>query len=230
MKSLRFRTVLFVLSFVVFSYSNTVLDTIPDPDPQRFAKAIKSFEKWDSKNSFPERAVLFIGSSSIRLWQTHVNFPKFPVINRGFGGSHISDVQYYYPQVIKKYKPSIIVFYAGDNDVAAGKTADRVFEDYKELTGAVLKDNPGAIFIYIPIKPSINRWKFWPVMKDVNSRIYEFNKNNRSLYYIDLASPVIGKNGQPDKTLFLEDGLHLNEKGYKVWQSLLTPLLYRILK
>jgi len=229
MKSLSLITVLlFILSSIICSYSNTVLDTIPDPDPQRFAKAIKIFENWDSKNSFPEGAVLFTGSSSIRLWKTHNNFPEFPVINRGFGGSHISDVQYYYSQVIKKYKPSIVVFYAGDNDVAAGKSAERVFDDYKELTAVVLKDNPDVKFVYIPIKPSTSRWRFYPVMKDANLKIYEFNRTNSSLYFIDLASPLIGSNGLPDETLFLEDGLHLNESGYELWRSLLKPLLMKL--
>jgi len=228
MKNLYFRIVLFVLTFTIFSYSNTVIDTIPDPDPQRFAEAIKRFENWDSKNSFSAQAVLFTGSSSIRLWKTHNSFPEFPVINRGFGGSHISDVLSYYSQLIKKYNPSIVVFYAGDNDVASGKSADRVFNDYQKLVIMVLQDNPDMKFIYIPIKPSTSRWSFWPVMKDANSKIYEYNKANENLFYIDLASPVIGKNGQPDKTLFLKDGLHLNEKGYQLWQSLLTPLLKKL--
>ncbi len=82
---------------------------VKNPDPVRFKNEINEFTKWDTKNSFPEHAILFVGSSSIRFWKSHDSFPDYPIINRGFGGSHISDVLYYYDQVIKKYQPSIFV-------------------------------------------------------------------------------------------------------------------------
>ncbi|MDG2375691.1 MAG: hypothetical protein P8M18_05000, partial [Woeseiaceae bacterium] len=103
----------------------------PDPDPGRFTNAIETFSVWDNKNSFPEGAILFVGSSSVRFWSTATAFPGKPIINRGFGGSEISDVIHFYAQVIKPYAPTKIFLYAGDNDIAHGKMAVQVFEDYK---------------------------------------------------------------------------------------------------
>jgi len=103
----------------------------PDPNPERFSKDINTFAVWDSKNTFPENAILFVGSSSVLFWPTATAFPGKPIINRGFGGSEISDVIYFYDQVIKPYAPTKIFLYAGDNDVGHGKMADQVFEDYK---------------------------------------------------------------------------------------------------
>lgn len=122
----------------------TLLTGQGDPDPARFAKSpdgdevyIESFEYWDEKNSVPDDAVLFVGSSSIRKWPTSRYFPFVPVINRGFGGSHISDVNYYLDKTVLKYAPRAIVLYAGDNDIASGKSALRVFEDYKSFVARV---------------------------------------------------------------------------------------------
>ncbi|HKK45627.1 MAG TPA: hypothetical protein VJ964_08900, partial [Balneolaceae bacterium] len=108
---------LFVFLFVIQGISKAQAP-VKDPDPQRFQQEIDNFKLWDAKNSYPNQAILFVGSSSIRFWKSHDAFPNYPVINRGFGGAHISDVQHYYRQVIGKYHPSIIVFYCGDNDIA----------------------------------------------------------------------------------------------------------------
>jgi lysophospholipase L1-like esterase len=196
-----------------------------DPDPKRYQNEIETFLQWDAKNSYPENAILFVGSSSIRMWPTHLAFPAYPAINRGFGGAHISDVIFYYETVIKKYQPGIIVFYAGDNDVAAGKPVAQVFEDYKQLIAMIKADNPSCQLIYLPIKPSISRWHFWPTMEEINSRIENYNQEKDNLYYLDLATPMIGKSGRPNERLFIEDGLHLNAEGYALWQALLHPLL-----
>jgi len=129
-----------------------------DPDPLRFEKQIDSFVKWDQKNSFPAKAILFAGSSSIRLWLTGEDFSDLPVINRGFGGAHISDMLYYFDQTIKKYQPSIIVFYCGDNDIASGKSAGRVYNDFLKFISKMNDYLPTTKFIYLPIKPSFSRW------------------------------------------------------------------------
>lgn len=202
---------------------------IPNTDPLRFEKEIKTFEEWDQKNSFPENAILFVGSSSIRYWKTSDAFPEYKVINRGFGGSHISDVQFYYDKVIKKYAPKIIIFYAGDNDIAGGKSKETVFTDYRNLISQIYKDNPDVKFVYIPIKPSPSRWSYWPEMKALNNMIKTYNQKNENLFYIDLATPVLNDAGRPNNNLFRKDKLHLNEKGYAIWNTLLNPFLKNIL-
>jgi len=215
---------LFVFLLVVQGISEAQT-TVPDPDPQRFQQEIDNFARWDAKNSFPNHAILFVGSSSIRFWKSHEGFPTYPVINRGFGGAHISDVQYYYKQVIGKYDPSVMVFYCGDNDVAAGKSPQQVFGDYKELTNHILRDFPDVKFIYIPIKPSSSRWDFWDKMKETNQRIKAYNQRNAHLYYVDLATPLLGSDGSPDDSIFRDDHLHLNARGYAIWNRILRPKL-----
>ena len=134
------------------------------PDPNRFAGEISAFEQWDNKNSFPADAVLFVGSSTIRMWQTRASFPDLPVINRGFGGSHISDINFYFKRVVSPYKPKVIVFYAGDNDIASGKSAQQVLDDFRRFVEMVRNQLPRTPIIFISIKPSESRWNFWPVL------------------------------------------------------------------
>lgn len=196
----------------------------PDPDPARFADAMDAFASWDSKNSFPANALLFVGSSSIRLWPTATAFPGMPVINRGFGGSEISDVIYFYDQVIKPYAPAKIFLYAGDNDIAGGKTARQVFDDYRELVALVQVDFPDTAVVFISIKPSTARWNKWPVMVEANRLVAAYAASNPRLDYADLASPLLNSEGLP-KDVFVADGLHLNAEGYRVWQAALAPYL-----
>ena len=195
-----------------------------DPDPARFTESIETFMTWDSKNSLPVEANLFVGSSSVRFWPTAVAFPGKPVINRGFGGAELSDVVYFYESVIKKYAPSKIFLYAGDNDIAHGKTAGQVFEDYKELVELLRKDLPDSEFTFISIKPSKQRWEQWPIMAEVNRLVREYAAGRAKLRYADLATSLLDAEGMP-KDVFLEDGLHLNEEGYRLWQVALAPFL-----
>lgn len=211
-----------VVLLLIFGIAQS--QTVEDPDPQRFQQEIETFMQWDAKNSFPEDAILFVGSSSIRFWKTHIAFPDLPVINRGFGGSHISDVQYYYEQVIQKYAPSVIVFYAGDNDVAGDKPVQQVLEDYRQITDRIIRDFPDVKFLYVPIKPSSSRWNYWETMAEANRQIKAYNKQHEHLYYVDLATPIL-QNGKPDDTLFRDDLLHLNEKGYAIWNRVIGPEL-----
>ncbi|TFG97363.1 MAG: hypothetical protein E4H13_11085 [Calditrichales bacterium] len=196
-----------------------------DPDPNRYQKEIDLFVQWDAKNSFPANAVLFVGSSSIRMWPTHQAFPQYPVINRGFGGAHISDIQFLYETVIHPYLPSLIVFYAGDNDIAYGKNVDQVFKDYVGLIEKIFMDNPDVRFIYLTIKPSISRWEHWQKMQALNQKISDYNDHDNRLFNLDISDLMLDYEGKPKSDIFLEDGLHLNPKGYLLWNSLLDPLL-----
>jgi lysophospholipase L1-like esterase len=199
--------------------------TVFQPDPMRFDKQIKEFLKWDSQNSVPDDAILFVGSSSIRMWQTHKSFPEFKVINRGFGGSHTSDAIYYADRIVFPYKPKIIVFYEGDNDIASGKSPERVFKDYKTFVKLVNEKMPKTPVIFIAIKPSSSRWSVWPKMKEANDMVKAYADKNKMLFFADMAAPLIGKDGKPDDGLFLKDLLHLNEKGYLAWTSVLKPVI-----
>lgn len=215
---------LVLMSLPLLSHAQSIVE---NPDPHRFEKQIKIFNRWDSKNSFPQQAILFIGSSSIRHWKTHKAFPHVSVINRGFGGAQISDILYYYNVVIAPYHPTVIVFYCGDNDIAAGKPVMQVFRDYKRLVSKILQGNPDVLFIYLPIKPSPSRWKkWWQKMHAFNQKIKVYNSQHKQLYYVDLVQPLLHSNGgTPKVSLFRKDHLHLNKKGYKLWDNLLEPKL-----
>ncbi|MFH1370819.1 MAG: GDSL-type esterase/lipase family protein [Planctomycetota bacterium] len=197
------------------------------PDPTRFRAEIKVFEQWDNKNSFPSNAVLFVGSSSIRMWQTHKSFPSFPVINRGFGGSHISDINFYFKQVVMPYEPQLIVFYAGDNDIASGKSAQQVLEDFRRFVEMVREKLPRTSIIFISIKQSESRWNFWPVIQQANDAIRQFCDNDNKLFFVDTGSVLLNNELKPDNTFFLKDKLHLNEKGCQKWTQVLGPVIER---
>lgn len=219
---------LLILFLIVFNTTAWAQEEIPDPDPLRFESELDTFAEWDKRNSFPENAILFTGSSSIKGWETHLAFPELPIINRGFGGSHISDVSYYYERVIKKYAPALIVFYAGDNDIAAGKSVTRVFEDYINLTDRVLKDNPDTQFLFVSIKSSGSRIDKWELMNEVNQQVDEHSQANERLHYIDLASPLFDSQGLPESVFFQEDLLHLSKKGYQIWNETMRAELNSI--
>ena len=138
------------------------LATQPTPGLDQFANRIKSFESWDKKNSFPEDAILFVGSSSISGWSTAAAFPGKPIINRGLSGSHVSDINRYYDRLVKPYMPSVIVFYAGDNDIDGGKSPERVLADFKAFADRVREELHNTQILFISIKPSIARWEHWP--------------------------------------------------------------------
>jgi lysophospholipase L1-like esterase len=204
-------------------------DSAPaDPSPARFAAEIRAFEEWDRKNSFPRDAVLFVGSSSIRMWPTAESFPKMAVINRGFGGSHISDVNHFAKRLVLKYNPRVTVFYAGDNDIEADKPSQQVFDDFQAFLKLVHDRLPETAIVYLPIKPSLARWQKWPRMRDVNLRIERLSRDDKRLTYVDTATPMVGDDGRPRPELFLDDGLHLNARGYEEWTAIVAPVLEQL--
>lgn len=223
------------ITCILILFGNLILLNSQNKPPgetrsNRWEKAIRSFEEWDSKNSFPPNAVLFIGSSSIRLWATHKCFPEFPVINRGFGGSQISDVNYFAHRIVLPYKPKVIVFYAGDNDIAAQKSPQCVFDDFRTFANLVHKYLPKTNIIFINIKPSLSRWSFWSQMKEANLLVKEFAEKDRQITCFDVSTLLLDNDGKPDTQLFLNDNLHLNSKGYEKWTKQLKPIIAKALK
>jgi lysophospholipase L1-like esterase len=196
-----------------------------DPEPTRFEADIRAFEAWDRQNSFPREAALFVGSSSIRMWPTAESFPETPVINRGFGGSHVSDVNHFAERIVVKYKPRIIVFYAGDNDIAADKSPQQVFDDFQAFVRLIHQKLPSTRIVYLPIKPSLARWQMWSKMKAANALVQELSKADDLLEYTDTATPMLGDDGRPRGELFLDDGLHLNASGYRLWSRIVSPVV-----
>lgn len=194
-------------------------------DSKRWEKAIAAFERQDKQSPPPKNALLFVGSSSIRLWKLDKSFPDRKTINRGFGGSQIADSVHYVDKLVLKHKPRIVVLYAGDNDVAAGKSPQQAAADFAKFTRAVHAALPKSQILFIAIKPSVKRWNLVDRMKQANALIAAQCAKDDRLKYVDVFGPMLGDDGKPRPELFVKDGLHLNDEGYKLWASILRPHL-----
>jgi len=198
---------------------------VRDPDPKRWEPQIRAFEQADQRKPPPEGAILFVGSSSIRGWDLERSFPGLPTLNRGFVGSHISDVTFFADRILFPYRPKTIVLYAGDNDIAAGKPPERVFQDFVVLADRVHDRLPGARILFISIKPSLRRWQWYSTMSRTNELLRKWSAKRDWVYYVDIATPMLGDDGKPRPELFRPDGLHLNARGYALWTQRVAPLL-----
>jgi len=198
-------------------------------DPHRFDDAIAAFEEADGISKPGKGKVLFLGSSSIRRWDTATAFAGVDSLNRGFGGSQISDSIFFFDRVVLPYAPSVIVFYAGDNDINAGKTIDEVVADFRRFAQLANRKLKGTKILYIPIKPSISREALWKDMAVVNKRIQRMSAKQKNLYYADIASPMLATGMPPNADLFAKDGLHLSDKGNAMWLKIIRPVLEKAL-
>jgi lysophospholipase L1-like esterase len=198
-----------------------------EPNPTRHRDAIEAFREWDAKNTVPQNAVLFVGSSTIRLWPTARQFPDTPVINRGFGGSHISEINHYVDDVATRYRAAVVVFYAGDNDIDAGKTPERVLADYRWFVTRVRATRSDTQFIFLAIKPSIARWAKWPLMQRANALIRDYSAAQPGLHFADVATPMLTPAGRTQPSLYEGDGLHMTAAGYDLWTRVLFPIIAR---
>jgi lysophospholipase L1-like esterase len=198
---------------------------IADEKPQRFAKEIEAFEKQEQDKAIPPGSIIVIGSSSVRMWKLDKSFPGLDIVNRGFGGSQLSDSVQYAPRLLLKQKPRTIVLYAGDNDLAANRTPEQVTSDFKEFVAVVRKDLPATKIVFISIKPSPKRVALMDKARAANTMIAAMCKGDDRLIFLDVFEPMLNADEKPRGELFGSDGLHMNEKGYELWTSLLKPHL-----
>ena len=184
-----------------------------------------AFSAEDQDRPFAQGGILFVGSSSIRLWDLQRSFPGVAILNRGFGGSHISDSIAHVDRLILRHRPRLVVFYAGDNDIASGKGPSTVVADFRTLVRRVHEALPKARIAFIGIKPSLQRWKLIDKMRAANAQIRRFAETDERIAFIDVDGPMLGWNERPRADLFVEDGLHLSAKGYELWTALVRPFL-----
>lgn len=192
----------------------------------RFEQEIQAFELSD-KTAYPAKgSVLFVGSSSIRMWSTlKEDFEPIPVINRGFGGSTIPEVNYYADRIVHNYAPGLIVFYCGENDIAEEHPPAIVFQDFKKFIGETEKNLGNVPVVYISAKPSPSRWEYWRKYETLNGMVEQFAKSRSSLHFVDISETLLNDGGQPDSSLFIADMLHMNEQGYINWTNALRPVV-----
>jgi len=194
--------------------------------PTKWEAEIGAFEAADRTNPPPHNAIVFAGSSSIRLWKTLAqDFAECKVINRGFGGSQIADCVTVMDRLILPCHPRLVVLYAGDNDIAAGKPPDQVAADFKTFVRKIQAASPRTRIAFISIKPSPARWQFIERIKTANQRIEAVCGQDERLIFIDVFNPMLRGDGKPRAELFLEDKLHLNPAGYALWTELIKPRL-----
>ena len=206
-----------------------------------FWNDIQKFKNQDSISPPPQHAILFIGSSSFTLWRDVQDyFHGYTIINRGFGSSTLVDQIRYVNDIVFPYNPRQIVIYCGENDLAFSDTvtSTTVFERFKKLYG-LIREKTNAPIAYISMKPSPSRRHLIPKMREANMLIQEFiSQQDKSAalrsdlvpstaVYIDVHWKMLNKEGQPMPEIFLKDSLHMNAKGYAIWQREITPYLLR---
>ncbi len=190
--------------------------------------AIEEFEASDRERPPEAGAILFTGSSSIRLWSSLArDMQPLRVLNRGFGGSHLAHVNHYADRIVLPYRPSAVVLYAGDNDLSEGtdKTPASVFANFERFVAIVHGSLPDARIYFLSIKPSLLRWHRWPQMREANERIAAFAAETDGVEYVDVATPMLGPSGDPRPELFALGGLHLSDQGYALWTGIVKPRL-----
>ncbi len=197
-------------------------------DAQPFSDDIQQFKNQDKLHPPPANAILFVGSSSFTKW-TDVSsyFPGYNIINRGFGGSTLPDVIRYANDIIIPYHPKQVVIYCGDNDLAASDTisADTVFERFKTLFELIRTGLPGENILYVSIKPSPSRARLKEKMEQANLLIKTYISLQQHAAFADVYHKMLNPDGSTMTNIFLEDSLHMNAKGYTIWQKVITPYL-----
>jgi len=218
---------LFVLLVALFISCDTKIKEEPPPP---LWEDIQEFKKQDSVSFPPKNAILFIGSSSFTLW-TDVQdyFSGYTIINRGFGSSTLADQIRYADDIIFPYQPKQIVIYCGENDLAFSDTvtAAIVFDRFKTLFGMIREKFTNIPLVYISMKPSPSRRQLIPLMRQGNQLIKDFLSSQTNTLYLDVYQLMLNANAEPMSDIFLEDSLHMNAKGYTIWQQAITPHLLK---
>lgn len=219
------KTILALLLLVIPAFSQTGDQKYTRQ--KEWEKEIGAFLEIDKKQSPPANAILFTGSSTVRMWTSlRDDFPQFNVINRGFGGSRLDDLVFFAPQIVLPYKPKKIVVYSGENDIEAKEPAENALSDFKAFIAFRDKNLPKTPIIYISMKPSILRWNLWPEMNRGNELIKAEIARHKNVRYVDIAKKMLGPDGgKPPSDIFVADGLHLNAKGYAIIREALLPFL-----
>ena len=211
-----------LLTLLVFSFGAIAKDA----DHGKWNADIQAFEASDKTNPPPANAVLFIGSSSIRFWKTlATDFPGYRVINRGFGGSDLDDSTAFADRIVAPYHPAALVMYAGDNDLQGGDSPEQVRDDFAAFVGKVRQSQPDVPIAFIAIKPSVARLGLLPKILQANKLIRDWSMTQKGVAFLDVVPAMLDAQGQPKPDLFIEDGLHMNAKGYALWVAQVAPWL-----
>ena len=199
---------------------------IPDANPLRFKKAINAFLEADKQSAPKLGGIVIVGSSSVKRMKEKILFPEIPMLNRGFGGSQISDLNFYIEQTVLKHEPAKLVFFCGNNDLWAGHTVAEVREDFLEFTVALFERVPNCELIVLAVRPSPKRIRIIDKELEMNEVFARIAKRDKRITFLrGSCDRFLDKDGVPIPSLYVKDMLHMNEAGYAVWKEILTPLL-----
>lgn len=191
-------------------------------DPTRFQGEVDALFEKEFSIDPSKQTVVFTGSSSIRMWNNiQEQFPSINAINTGFGGSQFSDLIYYRDELIFKHNPDKIFIYEGDNDIAEAKNKYEIFADATTLLSLIKEKYPEVTVYFISPKPSIARWSFKKEYEQFNAMLKNFCDFDETIHYVDAWNPMLDVDGNPMNDIFIEDNLHMNDKGYEIWKEVI---------
>jgi lysophospholipase L1-like esterase len=217
------RSKIWIFLICIACFHGTVFAQAP-----AFYAEVQAFKKLDSIHPPVKNAILLIGSSSFTKWvDVQDYFPLFPIVNRGFGGSTLPDVIRYAEEVIFPYAPKQILIYCGENDLASADSVSSrmVFNRFKQLFQIIRTRLPKVSVAFVSMKPSPSRERLWPKMVEGNELIKNYLQKKKNTSYIDVYPKMFDQNGIVMKDIFLKDNLHMNAKGYAIWQKIMAPYL-----
>ena len=220
-------TVIFVqlvmLLVTAFIAGTTSVKTTPEDNS--FEEDILTFEATDRNSPPPEGAILFVGDSTFTRWAIEEDLPGYKVINRGFGGSKMSDLLEFTDQIVLPYKPRLIVVQEGGNDLHAGRTPEQLLADIKAFVEKVHQALPNVAIAIGSLNANPARWSEADVRKSANQIIKDYVSSQRNVSFVNFFEPFLGDDGKPQEELFVEDGGHPSALGYKLRAKIMRPIL-----
>ena len=213
-----------ILPFLVIVF---ISSTIAQQKHGKYESTIVKFEQEDQKKGYHPEAVLFTGSSSIKMWKSlGEDMSPIPILNRGFGGSTIPEVTHYADRILLPHHPKIIFFYCGENDLANEESkSDLALKSFKKFHEYMKKNLPETKVYFIAIKPSIKRWNYWDKMSQANAKLSKIISKKDNFFFVDTASQMLDENGIVLQDIFIKDNLHMNAKGYAIWTKVIKPIM-----
>lgn len=197
-------------------------------DPAVWEQDIQAFVAHTKSGSLPEKPIVFVGSSSFRLWKSMAeDLAPLPVVNRGFGGSRLADIEHWAEELVNINSPAAVVVFCGTNDIRPDYAAEPevLLKTYQSFVERIRVSTPDLPVYFVGITPSPRRWSVWNVAQQTNELIREWSASQLHLYFIDTAADLLGDDGVPNPENYIIDGLHLSDKGYEIWTDIIKPRL-----
>lgn len=199
---------------------------IADFNPARFTNAIKRFENEDRRRESSKGGIVIVGSSSVRRLNPEVVFPGVPLIQRGFGGAHISDINHYREKTVLKHEPSKVIFFCGGNDLWVGHSIEEVRDDFQQFSVALFDRAPDCQLLVLAIRPSPKRRRLIATVLEMNDELERIaSKDDRIVFLRGSCDRFLDEHGNPIDSLYAADMQHMNERGYAVWTEIVMPYL-----